>query len=105
MLTTNGSKRVDLSNPADPEGQALSMSNQIYNSVGAMATNGTASSSYNGQVEAYIFSQKFFQHNSLEFQERFEELIWITYCKNFKPLLIEIDFWLGKPVQSLKTDN
>ena len=35
MLTTNGSKRVDLSNPADNEGQTLSMGNQIYNSVGA----------------------------------------------------------------------
>ena len=57
MLTTNGSKRVDLSNPAEPEGLAQSMSNQIYNSVGAIASAGTyASTSYNGQVEAYIFS-------------------------------------------------
>ena len=100
MLTTNGSKRVDLSNPTESEGLAQSMSNQIYNSVGAIASAGAsyASSSYNGQVEAYIFSQKFFQHNSHEFQQRFEELLWITYCKHFKPLLIEIDLWLGKPV-------
>ena len=105
MLTTNGSKRVDLSNPAEPEGLAQSMSNQIYNSVGAITSAGNYASSYNGQVEAYIFSQKFFQHNSHEFQQRFEELLWITYCKHFKPLLIELDSWLGKPVQSYQTDN
>ena len=100
MLTTNGSKRVDLLNPADTEGQPMSMSDQIYNSVGAIASTGsyTAAST---QFEAYIFSQKFFQHNSAEFQEQFEQLIWITYCKHFKPLLIEMGSWLGKPVNSL----
>ena len=61
MLTTNGSKRVDLSNPAadNNEGQAMSMSNQIYNSVGATMVSAAAAGGvapyYQGHVEAYIF--------------------------------------------------
>ena len=73
------------------------MSEQLYSSI-SRGSNQT-------QQEAYIFAEKFFQNNSSEFQERFERLIWITYCKQFKPLLIELDSWLGKPVVNLKTDN
>ena len=57
------------------------------------------------RAEAYIFAEKFFQHDSVDFQERFRQLLWITYCRQFKPLLIEIDSWLGRPVANLKTDN
>ena len=57
------------------------------------------------QIEAYIFAQKYFTHDKDEFEERFKQLIWITYCKRFKPLMIELDSWHGQPVQSLQTDN
>lgn len=50
-------------------------------------------------------SEKFFEHDQAEFLARFQQLIWITYCRRFKPLLIEVDHWLGKKVDSLKTDN
>ena len=74
MFTTNGSKKVELTNPyQQQQAKCLSMSEQLYSSI-SRGSNQT-------QQEAYIFAEKFFQNNSSEFQERFERLIWITYCK------------------------
>ena len=56
-------------------------------------------------MEAYIGKKKFFKHDSQEFQEEFNSLLWITYCKKFKPLLIELNKHQGRPVTNLTTDN
>ena len=49
--------------------------------------------------EAYIFSQKYFgQAMWQDFMKRFKKLKWITYCEQFKPLLMEICKWLEEPV-------
>jgi len=46
-------------------------------------------------LEGYIFSQKFFGQTMWDdFQNRFGQLKWITYCEKFNPLLMEIGKWL-----------
>lgn len=40
-------------------------------------------------VECYLLSKKYFHTNVDSFAERYKEFFWITYCRRFKPLLIE----------------
>jgi len=57
-------------------------------------------------LEGYIFSRKFFGPAMWDdFTREFQSLRWITYCEQFKPLLMEVGKWLDKPVLSLQTDN
>lgn len=56
-------------------------------------------------IECYLLGQKYFHTNADQFASRFKEFFWITYCRRFKPLLIEMRTHQGKEVRNLTSDN
>ena len=42
--------------------------------------------------------------NQKDFEKDFNQLIWFSYRKDFKPLLIEKKIYLGQQVQNLTSD-
>ena len=98
MLKANGSKQVDLAKDLiiPKQNQKTQPAHQQVLQNSQLAEN---------LMEAYIYNEKFFKHDSQEFQEKFSTLLWITYCKKFKPLLIEINKHQGRHVDNLTTDN
>ena len=59
-----------------------------------------------GGNEAYLLrGQKYFAHEWNRFFADFKKLHWITYCQQFKPLLMEMGKYQGQQVKQLGNDN
>lgn len=57
-------------------------------------------------LEAYLLrGSKYFSMEWDRMMGDFRKLHWVTYCKKFKPLLIDVGKWHEKPVPSPTTDN
>lgn len=56
-------------------------------------------------MECYLLNKKYFCTDAERFAERYREFFWITYCRRFKPLLVELRSHQGKEVKNLTSDN
>ena len=109
MFRHNGSKEVNFA-------EALS-SPELGSSGGSQKSGRFEMSNYfnfgehqdeaeqSSHIECYLLAIKYFHTDADIFAERFKQFYWITYCRRFKPLLVEYRSHQGKEVKNLTSDN